>query len=211
MATRSKQKSTKPDPNKIAAAQRNCDNRVFLLDGEFTWYFGILTMFYHKLIFISFISVNLTNAPSEGMEILSLRNPSTEKISKYLYAKHTKQFFEILSFNEEPRSWFANDSVYPNGNIYMTSPFDPVFWALYYIRLNNVEKCQPIEQTIVDDNFSNAFLIADVLTVEQLAMVINRLRTVSSFHKLTQIDKPLNYIPVEFSFVRSLIRREWNR
>lgn len=53
----------------------------------------------------------------------------------------------------------------------MTSPFDPLFWALYYIRLNNVDKCQPIEQTLMDDDFANAYMIADVLTVEQLAMV----------------------------------------
>lgn len=131
--------------------------------------------------FACFILASLTDASSDGIEIISLRNPSTEKTAKYLYAKHKKQFFEILSFNEEPRSWFANNSVYPNGNIYMTSPFDPVFWALYYIRLNNVEKCQPIEQTIVDDNFSNAFLIADVLTVDQLAMVNTRLRTIPLF------------------------------
>lgn len=108
---------------------------------------------------------------SDEIEIISLRNPSTEKTSKYLYAKDKKKFFEILSFTEEPRSWFANDFVYPNGNIYMTSPFDPLFWALYYIRSNNVEKCQPIDQTIVDDDFVDASKIVDVLTVEQLAMV----------------------------------------
>lgn len=53
----------------------------------------------------------------------------------------------------------------------MTAPFDPVFFALYYIRTHNVDKCQPIEQTIIDDNFSKAYLIADALAVDQLALV----------------------------------------
>lgn len=109
---------------------------------------------------------------TDGLEIISLRNPSTEKSTKYLYVKQKQpQFYEIMCFNEEPRSWFANDYVYPNGNIYMTTPFDPVFFALYYIRSNNVDKCQPIEQTIMDDEFSKAYLIADAMTADQLALV----------------------------------------
>lgn len=59
----------------------------------------------------------------------------------------------------------------------MTTPFDSLFFALYYIRMHNVDKCQPIEQTIVDDNFSKAYLIADALAVDQLALVSkNKLR-----------------------------------
>lgn len=116
-------------------------------------------------------SAEITKEPSNGIQIISLRNPSTERASKYLYVKEKQQFFELMAFNEEPRSWFANDSVYSNGQMYMTSAFDPLFWAIYYIRLNNTDKCQPIEQTFVDDQFANAYLIGNALTVEQLAMV----------------------------------------
>lgn len=118
-----------------------------------------------------FILASLIDGSSEDIQIISLRNPSTEKETKYLYAKHNKEFFELLSFSEEHRSWFANDSVYPNGNIYITTPFDPLFWALYYIRLNSSDKCQPIDQIIVDNDFKNANLLPDILSVEQLSMV----------------------------------------
>lgn len=76
-----------------------------------------------------------------------------------------------MCFNEEPRSWFINDVVQPNGQLYLTSAFDPLFWGLYYLRSNNNEKCQPIEQTVVDDDFTNTHLIADHLTSDQLSMV----------------------------------------
>ncbi|XP_055324132.1 ribonuclease H2 subunit B [Sitodiplosis mosellana] len=150
MTTRTRGKPAQSDQNKIAAVKKHIDNRVFLLDA------------------------NLADKSSDDIQIISLRNPSTEKASKYLFAKGKNQFFELLSFSEEHRCWFANESVYPNGNIYMTSPFDPLFWALYYIRLNCSDKCQPIDQTIVDDNFANAHLIADVLTVEQLSMIADQ-------------------------------------
>lgn len=120
---------------------------------------------------VFFFTGNLADGSSDDIQIISLRNPSTEKASKYLYTKEKGQFFEVLSFSEEHRCWFANESVYPNGNLYITSPFDPLFWALYYIRLNSSDKCQPIDQTIVDDNFANAHIITDALTVEQLSMV----------------------------------------
>lgn len=127
---------------------------------------------FYLFFFSLSLLANLIDASSDGIEIISLRNPCTEKSTKYLYAKQKQpQFYEILCFNEEPRSWFANDFIYPNGNIYMTAPFDPVFFALYYIRTHNVDKCQPIEQTIIDDNFSKAYLIADALAVDQLALV----------------------------------------
>lgn len=119
-----------------------------------------------------FLTGTLADGSSDDIQIISLRNPSTEKAAKYLYTKKKSQFFEVLSFSEEHRCWFANESVYPNGNLYITSPFDPLFWALYYIRLNSSDKCQPIEQTIVDDNFANAHIVSDALTVEQLSMVM---------------------------------------
>lgn len=113
----------------------------------------------------------MVKQPRSDIEIISLRNPSTGNASKYVYAKHLNKFFELLSFSEEPRSWFANDIVHPNGNLYLTSSFDPLFFGLYYIRLNNTDRCQPIEQTLIDDNFAKTHLMADVLTVDQLSMV----------------------------------------
>lgn len=64
----------------------------------------------------------------------------------------------------------------------MTTPFDPLFFALHYIRTHNVDKCQPIDQTIIDDNFSKAYLIADALTVDQLALV-SKLGQFDGFNK----------------------------
>ncbi|XP_031633466.1 ribonuclease H2 subunit B [Contarinia nasturtii] len=151
MTTRSKGKSTQSDQNKIAAIQKHLNNRVFLLDAS------------------------LIDKPSDGdIQIISLRNPSNEKSTKYLYAKEKQQFFELLSFSEEHRSWFANDTVYPDGNLYITSPFDPLFLALYYIRRNSSDRCQPIDQTIVDEDFTNTHLIADVMTVQQMSMIADQ-------------------------------------
>lgn len=113
----------------------------------------------------------LTADDREEVDIVLLRNPCTEEASRYIYAKHLSHFFEVLSFSEEPRSWFIGKKIYSNGNVYMTNAFDPLFWGLYYIRLHCVDRCVPIDQAIIDDDFENAHLILDVLTIEQLSMV----------------------------------------
>lgn len=76
-----------------------------------------------------------------------------------------------MCFNEEPRSWFINDVVQPNGKLYLTTAFDPLFWGLYYLRLNSSDRCQPIDQTFIDETFTNTHIIMDELTTEQLSMV----------------------------------------
>lgn len=168
MTTRSRGNTIKTEAqNKAAVVQRQLDNRIFLLDGKSI--FAFFKYFFSNVN--DFFLATLIDGTSEDIQIISLRNPATEKLSKYLYSKGNKQFFEVLSFSEEHRSWFADSSVYPNGNVYITAPFDPLLWALYYIRLNSIDRCQPIDQTIVDDEFANAYLIADVLPVEQLSMV----------------------------------------
>lgn len=153
----------------------------------FKEYFFIHNNICFSSLNIHILSGALLKEPQFDVEIISLRNPSTEKASKYLYAKHlSSKFFELLSFDEEPRSWFANDLIHSNGNLYMTSVFDPLFWGVYYIRLNNVDRAQPIEQTLIDDNFANTHLLADALTVEQLAMV--RIQRNQCLHQLRKYE-----------------------
>lgn len=121
------------------------------------------------------------------MDIVSLRNPCTEGPARYLHAKHLSLFFELMCFNEAPRSWFIGKRTCANGKVYMTNAFDPLFWGLYYIRLNCVHHCVPIEQAMIDDNFENTHLILDVLPVEQLSMVSNNLDTHSDGNFLTNV------------------------
>lgn len=146
----------------------------------------------------------LTADDREEVDIVSLRNPSSEGASRYIYAGHLKLFFELMCFSEEPRSWFLGKKTCSNGNLYMTNPFDPLFWGLYYIRLNCTDRCVPIDQAIVDEEFKNTHIMLDVLTTDQLSMVKTQLQShyVDSnsplihsrllIKKVTQVSRPSN-------------------
>lgn len=55
----------------------------------------------------------------------------------------------------------------------MTFPFDPLFFALYYLRKNCSDRGMPLDQALEDNEFPNSHLIGDVLPVDQLSMVTN--------------------------------------
>lgn len=125
-----------------------------------------------KLLAIDFdFAGKLSADDREEVDIVSLRNPCSEGASRYIYAKHLSLFFELMCFSEEPRSWFIAKKTCSNGNLYMTNPFDPLFWGLYYVRLNGADHAVPIDQAIVDEQFRNTKVILDVLTTDQLSMV----------------------------------------
>lgn len=105
------------------------------------------------------------------MQIVSLRNPCTEAPSRYLYAKHLNRIYEILNFAEEPRSWFIDDMACADGSLFLTTALDPLFFSIYYLRLNASERCVPFDQAVIDDKFPNTNLLPDLISEEQLSMV----------------------------------------
>lgn len=153
-------------------SQKARDLKVFFIDGKCQL---ISMRSWNKLkclqSILFFFLGELVNESREDIEIVSLRNPCTGNASRYVYAKHLKKFYEILSFSEKPRAWFINNTICSTGDLYMTSAFDPLFWALYYIRQNSGKRCVPLEHALIDDNFSKTNLLEDVFTIEQLSMV----------------------------------------
>lgn len=185
-STRSKSK--KNEKTKKITHHKYCDTKVFLIDGNYqnSFYCQVFAFSLDHCspseahyCFQTFISGKLFGENCENIEILLLRNPCTEQPTRYLNVKHLNKIYEILSFSEEPRSWFINDMACSNGNLYMTTVFDPLFFAMYYLRKNCTERAVPLDQAIVDDNFAHTNLLLDVLKIEQLAMV-NALKLIFS-------------------------------
>lgn len=136
----------------------------------------------------------MTADDREEVDVVLLRNPCSEGQARYIYAKHLSRFFEVMCFNEEPRAWFIGKRIAANGHVYMTNAFDPLFWGLYYIRLNCVDRCVPIDQAVIDDNFINTHLILEVLTTDQLSMMVkHKIIFINSNHVMTHgaIFEPL--------------------
>lgn len=107
----------------------------------------------------------------QDVEIILLRNPCTGKASRYLHAKHMNRIYEVLNFNEEPRSWFIEDMAYATGSLFLTTYFDPLFSALYYLQKNCAERCVPFDQATVDEKHMHTNVLEDLVSDDQLSMV----------------------------------------
>ena len=58
---------------------------------------------------------------------------------------------EVMTFDEQHRSWFIGSRVVADGKMYFATPINPVFLLLPYII--KAEKLVPLDQMVEDDQF----------------------------------------------------------
>jgi len=93
----------------------------------------------------------MDNADKNNLKILKLRHPKTEKASSFLVNSTTHEIFEILSFEEEHRSWFIGSKVVSDGRLLLTTVMNPLFLVIPY--LVKASKLVPLDQMLEDTEF----------------------------------------------------------
>ncbi|XP_031825548.1 ribonuclease H2 subunit B isoform X2 [Nomia melanderi] len=58
---------------------------------------------------------------------------------------------EVLTFDENKRSWFIDDNVKSDGKMHLSTPIDPIFLVLPYLR--KTQQVQPLNQCLWDEDF----------------------------------------------------------
>jgi len=82
---------------------------------------------------------NLSNTSGGQSEIVKLRHPASDKSAIFVFGAGNLTVQEILIFDEKKRSWFIDDNVKSDGKLYLSTPIDPIFLALPYLRKVIVE------------------------------------------------------------------------
>lgn len=70
---------------------------------------------------------------------MKLRHPASDKPAIFVFGAGNLTVQEILIFDEKKRSWFIDDSVKSDGKLHLSTPIDPIFLALPYLRKVIVE------------------------------------------------------------------------
>lgn len=60
-------------------------------------------------------------------DIETLRHPRTREAALFLFSDLNSSVHEILTYSENKRSWFIDESVKSDGNIKLSTPVDPIF------------------------------------------------------------------------------------
>ncbi|KAI4466461.1 ribonuclease h2 subunit b [Holotrichia oblita] len=84
-------------------------------------------------------------------DVVHLRHPNSGDTGAFLFSKDNKYVQEILTYVEHKRSWFIDDSVRSDGTLKISTPIDPVFLVLPYLRNNSTNSSTLLDQLLHDE------------------------------------------------------------
>lgn len=132
-------------------------------------------------------------------EVVKLRHPASNKPAIFVFSPGNLTVQEVLIFDEGKRSWFIDDNVKSDGKLHLSTPIDPIFLILPYLRkvivifyllilslttlrfhlLKNQifslqsQLAQPLEQCLWDEDFPETSRLAQCKNLK-LSLVADR-------------------------------------
>ncbi|KAK6962584.1 ribonuclease H2 subunit B [Biomphalaria glabrata] len=110
----------------------------------------------------------------EGLKptLCKLRHPRLKTGVMYLLSADCTSVYELTAFKEKFRSWFIGNSVLSNGQMYITTPLDPLFLILpYIINSGETNRFMTLEQIVLDEEFPDSHKLVTCCNPEQLQLV----------------------------------------
>ncbi|KOC65441.1 Ribonuclease H2 subunit B [Habropoda laboriosa] len=84
-------------------------------------------------------------------DVIKLRHPALNQPAMFVFSPGNLTVQEVLTFDENKRSWFIDDNVKSDGKLHLSTPIDPIFLILPYLRKS--QQAQPLEQCLWDEDF----------------------------------------------------------
>ncbi|KAF2894012.1 hypothetical protein ILUMI_12165 [Ignelater luminosus] len=107
-------------------------------------------------------------------DIVTLRHPNTGESAIFLFSSANNSVQEILTFNEGKRSWFVEESVKSDGKMHLSTPIDPIFLVLPYLRKYCATQAIPLDQLLRDEEFPQTERLLKCSGLKYLNMVADR-------------------------------------
>ncbi|XP_018576312.1 ribonuclease H2 subunit B [Anoplophora glabripennis] len=107
-------------------------------------------------------------------DIVTLRHPSTGDSAIFLFSAANNSVQEILTFVEGKRSWFIDDSVKSDGKMHLSTPIDPIFLVLPYLKKYCMTQAIPLKQLLHDEEFPETERLLKSSGLKYLTMIADR-------------------------------------
>ncbi|XP_066588481.1 ribonuclease H2 subunit B isoform X2 [Prorops nasuta] len=104
-------------------------------------------------------------------EIVKLRHPASNLPAMFVFSPKDLTVQEVITFDENKRSWFIDENVKSDGKMHLSTPIDPIFLILPYLRKTN--QAQPLEQCLRDEDYPETTRLARCQNVK-LSLVADR-------------------------------------
>ncbi|CAG9839716.1 unnamed protein product [Diabrotica balteata] len=86
-------------------------------------------------------------------DIVTLRHPNTGESAVFLFSPANNSVQEVLTYNEGKRSWFIDETVKSDGKMHLSTPIDPIFLVLPYLKRYCTVQAKPLDQLLRDEEF----------------------------------------------------------
>lgn len=107
-------------------------------------------------------------------DIVTLRHPNTGESAVFLFSPANNSVQEVLTFNEAKRSWFIDESVKSDGKMQLSTPIDPIFLVLPYLRKYCTTHALPLDQLLRDEEFPETERLLKSSGLSYLTMIADR-------------------------------------
>lgn len=104
--------------------------------------------------------------------MIQLRHPGSDEGS-YFVLKCETDLSELLTFAEKHRSWFFNDTVASNGQIYIPIPIDPLYFMVSLLT-KDTTKAVPLDHLLEDSDFPSMKTLLKVLQSVDICIVADQ-------------------------------------
>jgi len=105
-------------------------------------------------------------------DVVQLRHPQTGAPAMFLFSPGDNLIQEVLTFSENKRSWFIEDSVKSDGKMHLSTPVDPIFLVLPYLRKS--QHACPLDQILKDDEFPETERLLSCAGLKHLSQVADK-------------------------------------
>ena len=113
---------------------------------------------------------SLENITNTVVKFVQLRHPRTGSGTCFMYNETNKTLFEVMTCQEEHRSWFIGDKVVQDGKLMLVTPINPVFLAIPY--MIKAERLVPLDQMLQDEEYKHTEdILISTLTETRLGLV----------------------------------------
>ncbi|KAJ9588628.1 hypothetical protein L9F63_028069, partial [Diploptera punctata] len=105
-------------------------------------------------------------------DMVQLRHPQSGAPAMFLFSPGDGMVQEVLTFSENRRSWFIEESVKSDGKMHLSTPIDPIFLALPYLR--KTSQAMPLDQILKDEEFPETERLLRSTGLKHLNQVADR-------------------------------------
>jgi len=101
--------------------------------------------------------------------ITEIRHPRTQKGHLYAFNGDKTCLCEVVCVNDPHSAWFIGNTIESDGRLQMLTPMDPLLLAIPYLRA--AERSVPLDDLLIDDDFTSIQDIIGLLTREKLEKI----------------------------------------